>query len=776
MFQSLNERLLLEKTHLSALIDFTNDLIWTVDSERFGIITFNSAFKNYIEKQGMKLYTGMTVHDYMPKSHAQKWIEMYSRVLNKGSYVIDYEVENEAFIDNKQVLNLSFNPLINDGKIFGISVFGKDMSNRKRTQATMLDSEQRFIRLFEEAPLGYQSLDENGYFKMVNNEWLKKLGYSREEVIGRWFGDFLEPEYVEGFRQRFEVFKSVGKIHSEFKMHRKSGESRHIAFEGQIAYKDDGTFERTHCILQDITERKLNEEVLLESQRQLERVVDEAPIPIMLHAEDGQIMKISRTWTDITGYNLEDIPTVKIWTEKAYGKNNKEYPLLTSLYEVESQQYNGEHTVMTKYGESRIWDFYSAAIGKANDGRRIVMSVAIDITERKKAEKVLKVAKENAETANIAKSLFLANMSHEIRTPMNGIMGTLQLLEMTNLSTEQAELIKISKTSTGLLIKVINDILDYSKLEARKVIIEKETFRLNELVDEVMLMFKPSILSKNIKLNTVVDPNVPSRLLGDPLHLKQILSNLIGNAIKFTPQGSITLEVKQVEEFLEGAIKLEWVVCDTGIGISQDHLIDIFDSFNQADNTVTRQYGGTGLGLSITKGLVELMQGEIWVESIEGEGSSFHFTCVLGKSKEENNSDDEQLTAEAQSIKEDGLKVLIVEDDAVSRMVVERFVTLKGWHATLAENGKEAIEQLKRSHFNLILMDVQMPVLDGYKATGVIRQLESQKGTYTPIIAMTAFAQKGDHEKCLESGMDDYLSKPIDMNKFYVMAEKWIDR
>lgn len=390
--------------------------------------------------------------------------------------------------------------------------------------------------------------------------------------------------------------------------------------------------------------------------------------------------------------------------------------------------------------------------------------ISRDVTERKEIEERLRRAKEEADAATRTKSEFLANMSHEVRTPLNGVMGMLQLMQMTGLDREQTEYAETALESCRRLVRLLSDILDISRVEANMLSIRCAPLDMRDVLSQTRALFMPIAKDSGVEFSVSLDPSVPDGLFGDAARLQQVLANLVGNALKFTPDGSVSLEVSRLPDLGAGRCRLFFSVRDTGIGIPDDKLGALFRPFTQVSEGYTRSYQGAGLGLSICKRLVDLMGGGIAVISEVGVGTQIAFCLELETKDEADGNAAARARFSTGSL--DGMRLLLVEDDAFSMVLAEKLLQRRGATVASVADGRQAIEALRRSDIDLVLMDIQMPDMDGIEATRAIRQgLAGDRARDVPILAMTAYAMVGDKDRFLEAGMDGYLSKPFEIGE-----------
>ena len=532
--------------------------------------------------------------------------------------------------------------------------------------------------------------------------------------------------------------------------------------------------------------------------RKLSRAVEQSPVSVIMTDLKGNIEYVNPAFTNVTGYTFDEV--------KGRKQRLLEFPdthpeIHRELWETirSGNEWRGEAKNIKKNGDI-FWE--SVSIGPIfNDQGKATHYLAVkeDITDRKKTEEALVRAKEQAEAANKAKSEFLANMSHEIRTPLNGIMGMMQLLSSTGLNPDQAELVNLGNISAKRLTQLLSDILDLSSIEAGKMIIRKNEFSLNNICDSLNDLFILPAREKGLALDCCLDPTLPEKLIGDDTRVQQILFNLMGNAIKFTENGSVSLNISPVSQPDKGHKRILFSITDTGTGIPEDKLDKLFQPFSQADGSMTREYQGAGLGLVIVRRLVSMMNGNISIESEPGVGTTVYVVLPF-KLPEKASSQDVQGTVHPVR-KSGSLNILLAEDDPLNQMLIKQMLEQDGQKVTLAENGKEAVDMLQEKEFDCILMDIQMPVMTGVEATQLIRaqEIRRQKSEVRdqtsdfgnrssalqssafslqpsgriPIIAVTAHTQPGDRERFLEAGMDDYIGKPVSLEDFHRVFSKF---
>ena len=519
--------------------------------------------------------------------------------------------------------------------------------------------------------------------------------------------------------------------------------------------------------LVDLTERRHTEERLRASEQRLRALVDSLDDIVVEMDERGNFLDVWARSDDLLPRPKADMIGQNICLILGEGLVAPYLDLLSAAIRT-GQTQELEHSKEVD-GHLRWFQVRFHPIRSGDPARRTACLVVREITARKHVEEELRKAKEAAEAANVAKSEFLANMSHEIRTPMNGILGTLGLLLDSPLSADQRECLGIAKTSADSLLGILSDILDLSKVEARKLDLNPEEFSLRETVASAARLMMSRAREKDLKLACCIEDTVPDALIGDAMRLGQVLLNLIGNGVKFTHRGEVEVSVA-LQAHTPESIELHFAVRDTGIGIEPEKHALIFKAFAQADGSMTRRFGGTGLGLTISSRLVEIMGGRMWVESAPSQGSEFHFTAIFAPASQ-NVAAAGGKTAATAAVngaphrRPGNLDILLAEDNPVNQRVALRILERHGHRVTVASSGREALEELERRAFHIVLMDVQMPEMNGLEATAAIRRKERMTGEHLPIIALTAGAMEGDREKCLSAGMDGYIAKPFQIDE-----------
>ncbi|MEO1843303.1 MAG: PAS domain-containing protein [Akkermansiaceae bacterium] len=611
-------------------------------------------------------------------------------------------------------------------------------------------------------------------------ERLKELlGYGPDDEFDHGFEEFKRRLHPDDRGPTMEAVKLHVEANIpydvEYRLMCKDGEYRWFRARGAAIRDADGRATRMAGGITDITERIESRHRLIEARKEAEAANEQLNTFFQLSLDllciagsDGYFKRINPAYTETLGYCEEELladPFLDFVHPDDQEATIGAMEQLAGGQEVTQFENRYRH----KDGHY-LWFEWSAAAS----GDELIYALARDVTQRRAKEVEIHDAKMAAEAANRAKSEFLANMSHEVRTPMNAIIGMSELLLNTKLTPRQAEYQRLVLDSAESLLGVMNDVLDFSKIEAGRMELDPQDFDLRESIFDTLSTLENRARKRGLKLSQWIAPEVPVRVRADQGRLRQVVMNLVGNAIKFTKEGEISVKVDlKSDQGSEAMLRVE--VRDTGVGVPPDKLKSIFEPFTQAEGSTARKYGGTGLGLSICRKIVALLDGEIWIESEEGHGSTFGFTAritVDEVSGAEPSGSRKPVVLEKKPECMPVLEVLLAEDGRANQLVAIRFLERRGHSVTLAENGREAVIAWENGHFDAILMDIHMPEMNGFEATHLIREGEEAGSPRIPIIAMTANAMQGDREACLEAGMDDYLAKPVHAKDLYEVLER----
>jgi len=662
--------------------------------------------------------------------------------------------------------------------------------------------------LFETAPVGYVEIDLTGIVRRVNRRECELRKLAHREMVGQYCWDLIPPAERQRYRDQIEK--------------RLSGQSALMPYQHQYVRPDgvvvtveihehklESHFQKVvglRLASLDVTERKKSEDHAYETAAELRALFQAFPDLFLrldragnvLDCKGGQSSDPFLTVEKFTDHNLKEIlpaGMAELFGE-AQDKVRKSGVLEVLEFSAEGRQ--GQQVY-----ESRLlplsWDHWIAVVRNITARKSGELKLTEYAQELEQKNQQLEAALATAREATQLRSRFLANMSHEIRTPMNGVLGMTDFLLATKLTPEQQEFAESIKRSADALLALINDILDLSKIEAGKLRLDRVPFQLGTVLGEIASLFALEARTKGLEFVSTVPADLPRVVVGDPGRLRQVLRNLLGNALKFTDRGEIGIRAELLSDSTN-VIQIRFTVHDTGIGIPPDQQGRLFESFTQGDGSSTRRHGGTGVGLAISKQLVELLGGEIGVASEQGDGSRFWFTASFGKAapgeapapKPAIKVPAPRLTSRPAAVPavpaapkrapmenpvavEGPLRVLLAEDNEINQRITLRLLEKLGVAADAVVNGREAVQALEKRKYDLVLMDCQMPDMDGFEATAIVRSREGD-ANHTPICALTANAMEGDRERCLAAGMDDYISKPVGLEKLQKAVDRWLHR
>jgi PAS domain S-box-containing protein len=688
----------------------------------------------------------------------------------------DRTAYNKSYSESRAVFSIVLYSLITIFLWVTLYKINQNIKKRSAAEERASINEEKYRTLVEDSGVTMMVVDKKGVIQFASKSVKELCQFSTEELVGMALIQCMPNDYRDQVSAILSTAASRGTYNNniEIQIYTKTSGTKWVSCRIFPVRKEDGRVQEWQIMIWDIDEEK---KIYLEleeleserknQQRLIQDIIDNIPSVIYIKDIKGRYLAINRRMEEVLNLPHERIigrTDADIIFDKAQYQEykNSDDAVLSSKSMVVFED------VIPFDGKKQYFLVTKFPLLDEDGNVKNICGLATDITERKSVELKLLQAKKEAEKAKAAQETFLANMSHEIRTPMNGIMGMTNLLISSHLNEEQKDFAGSIQDSARNLLAIINDLLDFSKIKSGKFQFEYSPFNIRHVIKKAVYPLQFKAEEKMLKMNIVFDMMVPEVLIGDPLRLQQIIINLMGNAIKFTSTGSVDLYVA-CNRHNDDLIDLRINVKDTGIGIAENKLEYIFESFTQDSEDTSRKYGGTGLGLAIVKQLAELQKGSVSIKSTLGKGSVFSVVIPFKVSNEMPTDENRLNNTGRKANLLEGLSVLVADDNLINQKVVKNTLERQGATVRLASNGQEAIHHVKAQNFDIILMDLQMPEVDGYKATRYIRQVLKID---TPIVAMTADALKGEAEKCYDAGMTDFISKPFEPDDLFQLLLK----
>lgn len=685
------------------------------------------------------------------------------------------EVEYRYIIDGKvhyMVSNCS--PRLNEAGEY-IGAFGtvQDITAAKLSALALKRSEEEKAVVLNNTQTIICLHDMNGVVLDINAAAEKMSGFRKEEIIGMNLKLIVSPEYQSEFDKYIHTINHNETATGTLQIFTKSGSKRVWLYKNTV-YPNNGHKPYVIASAIDVTESVKAHNEIEKQQQFIRQIIDNSPNVIFVMNEKRQIVLANQTFARYYSYNEKEMPFA---ASLSYGEDDIFLGDVDSIFELEDGEMIRLEGSLINPAEDKIsWFSIINKCFKEKNGKKYILGFGMDITDRHSVETDLIAATEIIEGSLKVKDQFISNMSHEIRTPLNAVIGFTDLLSDTELNKEQAEYVEIVKAASVNLLALINNILDLSKMDSSNLALENLPIDISKIIRDVVKTLEPKVKAKGVKVHTIIDKRLPPLVIGDQLRLTQVLFNILGNAVKFTDSGTIDINCKVVNGADKGREYIAFSIKDTGIGIPEDKQADIFDRFTQANTDTQRLYGGTGLGLNITKSIVDLYGGTLSMESKPGKGTTFHFVLPF------NRHTDTQSPAAVASFDGDRvfsintsspIQILLAEDNMINAMLATQLLTRKGFVLVHVVNGELALEAVQQQYFDVVLMDIQMPVMNGIEASKSIRQLNSEVSRI-PIIAMTAHSLNGEMQNCYNAGMNGYISKPFKPEDLYNIIIKTV--